>query len=60
MTILPTQPAELTASVISSPVVRAAHLSGRGSHWKATPISIESRTDMSITNDDVCNLHCEA
>ena len=38
-------------------VVRAAlsRRSGRGSHWKVTPISIESPARMSITNMDACD-----
>jgi cold shock protein len=38
-------------------VVRAAlsRQSGPGSHWKATPISIESPTHMSIANMDACD-----
>src|SRR6516225_5162093 len=38
-------------------VVRAAlsRQNGRGSHWKVTPISIESPARMSIANMDACD-----
>ena len=38
-------------------VVRAAlsRQSGRGSHWKVTPISIKSPARMSIANMDACD-----
>ena len=56
MTIWPTQPAELTASECEH-VVRAAlsRQSGPGSHWKVTPISIESPARMPIANLDACD-----
>jgi hypothetical protein len=39
------------------PVVRAARFrrSGRGSHWKATPISTESPTRMSMATQAACD-----
>jgi len=38
-------------------VVRAAlsRQNGRGSHWKVTPISIESPARMPIANMDTCD-----
>ena len=55
MSILPTQPAELPQSV--EHVVRAglSRQSGRGSHWRVTPISIESPACMPIANMDACD-----
>ena len=56
MTILPTQPLSLLPQSVEH-VVRAAlsRQNGRGSHWKVTPISIESPARMSIANMDACD-----